>query len=109
MHNVLDFVLESTFEVLDLMLKHFFTRCLKKYLMLQAHLKVLVLLLQAPKSVLEPNPACDLSNIRQIILASAMAIRRLVNNELVLSVKLQKGPEASYNTTGWQEHNCPIE
>ena len=57
MHNVLEFVLESTFKVLDLMLKHFFTRCLKKCLMLQAHLKVLVLVLQAPKSVLEPNPA----------------------------------------------------
>ena len=56
MHNVLEFVLESTFKVLDLMLKHYFTRCLKKCLMLQAHLNVLVLVLQAPKSVLEPNP-----------------------------------------------------
>ena len=56
MHNVLEFVLESTFKVLDLMLKHYFTRCLKKCLMLQAHLKVLVFVLQAPKSVLEPNP-----------------------------------------------------
>ena len=58
MHNVLEFVLESTFKVLDLILKHYFTRCLKKCLMLQAHLKVLVLVLvlQAPKSVLEPKP-----------------------------------------------------
>ena len=56
---MLEFVLESTFKVLDLMLKHYFTRCLKKCLMLQAHLKVLVLVLQALKSVLELNPAHD--------------------------------------------------
>ena len=67
MHNVLEFVLESTFKVLDLMLKHYFTRCLKKCLMLQAHLKVLVLVLQAPKSVLESNPASILSSVLLII------------------------------------------
>ena len=62
---MLELVLESIFEVLDLMLKHIFSRCLKKCLMLQALLKVLVL--QALKSVLEPNSGrviahpCDFS------------------------------------------------
>ena len=32
MHNVLEFVLESTFKVLDLMLKHFFYQVLEKVL-----------------------------------------------------------------------------
>ena len=42
---MLEVVLENIFEVLDLMLKHILSRCLKKCFMLQAL-----------KSVLEPNP-----------------------------------------------------
>ena len=56
MKNVLIIVLEALFHVLGLMLKHIFCKCLKKCLMLQALSKVLVLVLQALKSVLEPIP-----------------------------------------------------
>ena len=56
MKNVLIIVLEALFHVLGLMLKHIFCKCLKKCLMLQTLSKVLVLVLQALKSVLEPIP-----------------------------------------------------
>ena len=56
MKNVLSIVLEALYHVLGLMLKLIFCKCLKKCLMLQALSKVLVLVLQALKSVLEPIP-----------------------------------------------------
>ena len=62
MKNVLIIVLEALFYVLGLMLKHIFCKCLKKYLMLQALLKVLVLVLQALESVFEPIPDLELES-----------------------------------------------